>query len=45
MKKQKLKAKLSLNRETLGNLTKDQMLMVKGGATEGCGTTSTKLHK
>lgn len=33
MKKQKLRAKLSLNKETLGSLTQNQMQMVKGGET------------
>ncbi|UYN87595.1 MAG: class I lanthipeptide [Cyclobacteriaceae bacterium] len=37
MKKQRLKTKLSLNKETLGNLTKDQMRTVKGGETAECG--------
>ncbi len=36
MKKQRLKAKLTLNKETLGNLTKAEMRSIKGGATAEC---------
>ena len=40
MKKQKLKNRLSLNKETLSNLTKTQMRSVKGGETADCGETN-----
>jgi hypothetical protein len=39
MKKQKLKSKLSLNKETLANLTKGQMHSLRGGETIDCGET------
>lgn len=36
MKKKKLNLKLQLNKETIANLNSEQMLKIKGGASETC---------